>query len=113
MNYDREKLTITQIENQQSNIKQETLLLGASAFAVGIGALGVYLLGDDVINSLKANITSSYIVVHLKTIGFMVSGITLYKGITSVIEHIRNIQFAKDKLDFYNEVLDKEGKTIW
>ena len=112
MKYGRNKLTIMQIENQHSNIKQETLLLGASAFAIGIGALGVYLLGDDVVNSLKSNLTSSYIVVHLQTLGFMVSGITLYKGITSAIEHIQNIQFAKDKLDFYDEKLQEEGKTL-
>ena len=113
MNYNREELAVTQIENQKSSIKQETLLLGASAFAIGVGALGVYLLGDDVLNAIKSNVSNATnTVIHLQTLGFAVSSITLYKGITSTIEHIRNIEFAKSKLAFYNEILDKEGKTI-
>ena len=109
----RKKLLITQIEDQKQNIKKDTLYLGVSAFAVGIGTLGVVLLGDDVLNAIKSNVSNATnTVVHLQNLGFAVSSISLYKGITSTIEHIRNIGFAKDKLEFYNEKLEEEGKSL-
>ena len=108
----RKKLLITHIESQEHNIKSNTILLGASAFAVGIGALGVYLLGDDVLNTIKSNVNASYVVIHFQTIGFTISSITLCKGILSTIEHIRNISFAKDKLEFYSEQLKEEESKV-
>ena len=57
------------IERDKKSVAKDTALLGASALAVGVGALGIALLGDDVINAFTSGdalTLGSYMLVRYK-----------------------------------------------
>ncbi len=92
---------VNKVERLENNIKDErksvikdSAFLGASAIAVGIGALGVSLLGDDLINSFKTEellTYSTYMKVRFQEAGVGISLASIIGGIVGAFFSIKHL----------------------
>lgn len=104
------------IKSDKKNITKSTALLGASALAVGIGALGVTFLGKNLMNifsSGEAITLGTHILVKFQESATILSTLSVLGGITSAIYNTKNaitalIKLKEDK-NKLNE-LEEKGK---
>lgn len=104
---ERKKFLVKKIEKDKEYIHKDTLLLGASALAVGIGILGCSLLLESTIHPFKdiENIDfGDYMLINFKSLGFSVSILTILGGIYTAINNCKNMifnfkNFKKDKIE--------------
>ena len=104
------------IKSDKKNITKSTALLGASALAVGIGALGITFLGKNLMNifsSGEAITLGTYILVKFQESATTLSTLSVLGGITSAIYNTKNaitslIKLKEDK-NKLNE-LEEKGK---
>ena len=85
---------VIKIERNKKDITKNTAFLGASALAVGVGALGVALLGDDVINAFtsgNALTLDSYMAIRFQSTGFVLSAEAVLGGIYAAIKNSKNV----------------------
>ena len=90
----RKTYLVKKIERNKKDITKNTAFLGASALAVGVGALGVALLGDDVINaftSSNALTLGSYMAIRFQGAGFVLSAEAVLGGIYAAIKNSKNV----------------------
>lgn len=118
----RKAYLIKQIErnieiNKKSFVK-DTALLGASALAVGIGALGIVLLGDDLINSFKSGDSltlGSYMLVKFQGAGVSISITSVLGGIVGIVKNSKNVISSFKNLtsnkDALKNLQDEKGRT--
>lgn len=118
----RKAYLIKQIErnieiNKKSFVK-DTALLGASALAVGIGALGIVLLGDDLINSFKSGDSltlGSYMLVRFQGAGVSISITSVLGGIVGIVKNSKNVISSFKNLtsnkDALKNLQDEKGRT--
>ena len=104
------------IKSDKKNITKSTALLGASALAVGIGALGITFLGKNLMNmfsSGEAITLGTHILVEFQESAMILSTLSVLGGITSAIYNTKNaitslIKLKEDK-NKLNE-LEEKGK---
>ncbi len=99
------------IERDKKSIAKDTALLGASALAVGIGALGIAFLGDDVINAFtseNALTFGSYVLIKFQGTGVVLSAISVVSGIIAAVNNTKNAILSFKKLKDDKERLEKE-----
>lgn len=118
----RKAYLIKQIErnieiNKKSFVK-DTASLGASALAVGIGALGIVLLGDDLINSFKSGDSltlGSYMLVRFQGAGVSISITSVLGGIVGIVKNSKNVISSFKNLtsnkDALKNLQDEKGRT--
>ena len=97
----RKTYLVKEIERNKKEITKNTAFLGASALAVGIGALGVTLLGDDVVNAFtsgNALTLGSYIAIKYQGYGFLLSAEAVLGGIYAAIKNSKNVISSVKKL---------------
>ena len=103
------------IEKDKKSVAKDTALLGASALAVGIGALGIALLGDDVINALTSGdalTLGSYMLVRFQGAGVTISAISVIGGIVAAVNNTKNAISSFKKLkDDKNRLEEEKGRS--
>ena len=103
------------IEEDKKNVAKETALLGASALVVGIGALGIALLGDDVINaftSRDALTLGSYMLVNFQGAGVAISATSVIGGIIAAVNNAKDAISSLKKLrDDKNILKEEKGRS--
>lgn len=103
------------IEKDKKSVAKDTALLGASALAVGIGALGIALLGDDVINALTSGdalTLGSYMLVRFQGAGVAISAISVIGGIVAAVNNTKNaISSFKELKDDKNRLEEEKGRS--
>ena len=106
------------IETNKKSIAKDIALLGASALAVGIGALGIVFLGDDLINSFKSGDSltlGSYILVKFQGAGVSISVTSVLGGIVGIVKNSKNVISSFKNLtsnkDALKNLQDEKGRT--
>lgn len=108
------------IESDKKEVTTDIALLGASALAVGIGALGIVLLGDDVINAFKSGnalTLGSFMSVRFQEAGVGISISAVLGGIIGTVKKLKDTISSFKKLnhdkDWLKEVeeIDEKGRT--
>lgn len=108
------------IESDKKEATTDIALLGASALAVGIGALGIVLLGDDVINAFKSGnalTLGSFMSVRFQEAGVGISISAVLGGIIGTVKKLKDTISSFKKLnhdkDWLKEVeeIDEKGRT--
>lgn len=113
----RKTYLVKEIERNKKEITKNTAFLGASALAVGIGALGVTLLGDDVVNAFtsgNALTLGSYIAIRYQGYGFLLSAEAVLGGIYAAIKNSKNVvssvkNLKQNKINL--EELEEKGRS--
>lgn len=103
------------IETGKKNVAKDTALLGASALAVGIGALGIALLGDDVINAFTSGdalTLGTYMRVRFQCSGVVISASSVIGGIVAAVNNTKNaILSIKQLKDDKNRLEEEKGRS--
>ena len=103
------------IEKDKKSVAKDTALLGASALAVGIGALGIALLGDDVINAFTSGdalTLGSYMLVRFQGAGVLISAASVISGIVAAVDNTKNAISSFKKLkDDKNRLEEEKGRS--
>ena len=106
------------IEEDKKNVAKDSALLGASALAVGIGALGIAFLGDDVINtftSTDALTLGSCLLVRFQRVGIKISTISVLSGIIAAVNNSKNalssFKGLKDDKSRLKELEEEKGRS--
>ena len=103
------------IEKDKKSVAKDTALLGASALAVGIGALGIALLGDDVINAFTSGdalTLGSYMLVRFQGAGVVISAASVISGIVAAVDNTKNAISSFKKLkDDKNRLEEEKGRS--
>lgn len=106
------------IETNKKSIAKDIALLGASALAVGIGALGIVLLGDDLINSFKSGDSltlGSYMLVRFQEVGISIPVTSVLGGIVGIVKNSKNVISSFKNLtsnkDALKNLQDEKGRT--
>ena len=103
------------IEKDKESVAKDTALLGASALAVGIGALGIALLGDDVINAFTSGdalTLGSYMLVRFQGAGVLISAASVISGIVAAVDNTKNAISSFKKLkDDKNRLEEEKGRS--
>lgn len=103
------------IEKDKKSVAKDTALLGASALAVGIGALGIAFLGDDVINAFTSGdalTVGSYMLVRFQGAGVAISATSVIGGIVAAVNNTKNAISSFKKLkDDKNRLEEEKGRS--
>lgn len=103
------------IEKDKKSVAKDTALLGASALAVGIGALGIALLGDNVINAFTSGdalTLGSYMQVKFQGFGIAISATSVISGIVAAVNNTKNAISSFKKLkDDKNRLEEEKGRS--
>lgn len=89
----RNKLSVEKIDRDKETMDKNKKGLGASAFAIGIGALGAITLGGMVFSAMSGGVDMSpisYLAVKFQGEGFLLSSGAMAAGIAAAINSIRN-----------------------
>ncbi|MEE3342589.1 MAG: hypothetical protein VZS44_00680 [Bacilli bacterium] len=120
----RKSFTIKAIENKinedKKGIALDTALLGVSALAVGLGALGIVTLGPDIIEAFNSNnalTLGSYMIVRLKGAGIALSFSVVLAGAIGIVATIKDIISSINDLNHDKDLLEVEinkekGKSL-
>ena len=108
------------IEYDTYHVKTNTAYLAASALAVGIGALGIALLGDDVINAFTSGdalTLKSYMIVRYQGAGLTISVMAVVGGIVEVVKNSKNAisslkKLMHDKNELKKVKEEEKGRSI-
>lgn len=120
---ERKQFTVEAIQRDKKEIAVDVAILAGSAMVIGIGALGLYFLGPDVINNFINYIfkgepltLKSDFMLKLKVAGVELSGIGIGVGIAGIVKSIKDIKKNVKNISYRKETLNKlddsKGRTI-
>lgn len=107
------------IKEDKKDIATDLALLGASAFAVGIGALGIIVLCPDLINSFKSGNTltfGSFMLVKFKEACIGTSAAVVLAGAFGIAvklkDTISSIKYLIHDKELLKEEINKEKSLV-